>query len=112
MKNEANRISQKTSRNVEEFTEEIEGFRPYIYTMKKTKEGKCVFLKEDLCTIYPMRPLICRFYPFEFKSDRNNRYIFTCTDECPGVGEGPKIDGKFFDALFRRLKKQVETNSA
>jgi Fe-S-cluster containining protein len=110
MKIEANCISQKTSKKVEEFTEKIEGFEPYVYRMKKTEKGKCVFLDGNLCTVYSIRPLICRFYPFEFKSSSNNRRTFAYTRECPGIGKGSKHEKKFFEMLFAELRKQVNKN--
>lgn len=107
---EANYISRKTSKNVEEFAEKIEQFEPYVYVMKKTEKGKCVFLNGDFCTVYSIRPLICRFYPFTFKSKGNNRFAFTYTDECPGIGKGSKLERKFFQNLYTKLRKQMNKN--
>jgi hypothetical protein len=64
---EAERIAKKTSKNIDEFAERIEDAQPYVYRMRKTTEGKCVFLKDSLCSIYQTRPLICKFYPFKLK---------------------------------------------
>ena len=33
------------------------------YWMKRVK-GRCIFLKDDLCSIYEIRPEICRNFPF------------------------------------------------
>lgn len=112
MKIEANRISRKTSRSIEEFAEKVEDFEPYVYKMKKTENGKCLFLNGDLCTIYSMRPLICRFYPFELKSDRSNKYAFAYTEECSGIGKGSKLEKEFFENLFTKLKKQMNKNQS
>jgi Fe-S-cluster containining protein len=112
MKMEANHVSQKTSRNIEDFAEKAEGFEPYVYKMKKTEQGKCVFLNGNLCTIYSIRPLICRFYPFEFKNDRKSRPTFAYTEECPGIGRGSKLDRTFFENLLTRLRKQMNKNQS
>lgn len=102
LKSEAKCISEKTSKSISEFAEKIDGFQPYIYIMKKTPDGKCVFLRENSCTIYKIRPLICMFYPFELKKNERNKYAFTCTAECPSVGKGPKLTKEFFQKLFRK----------
>lgn len=97
---EALHISQKTLKHVNEFAQKIQGCEPYAYVMKKDLDGKCFFLKNNLCTIYPLRPLICRFYPFQLKHVGNNMYKFGFTKECPGIGEGSQLKEKFFKKLF------------
>ncbi|MFK5952796.1 MAG: YkgJ family cysteine cluster protein [Desulfobacterium sp.] len=52
-------------------------------------EWQCVFLDSRAkCTIYPVRPLQCRQFPFwpHFKKD-----ISGLKEECPGVVFGPDI---------------------
>ena len=107
---EAERISQKTLKSVEDFAEKIDGFAPYVYRMKKTKDGKCVFLGDNLCGIYEIRPLICMFYPFEFKEVGSNKYIFAYTDECPAIGKGPKLKRGYFEKLFKKIIMTMEEN--
>jgi len=109
LKTEADRISRKTSIGIDEFAEKIEGSEPYVYRMRKTEDGKCLFLKENSCSVYRVRPLICRFYPFQLKNPRNRGYAFSHTDECPGIGKGPLLRREFFGKLFREL---VESTSA
>jgi hypothetical protein len=108
---EAERISQKTLKSIEDFAEEIEEFEPYVYRMKKTKDGKCIFLKNKLCSIYQIRPLICRFYPFELKEVGSNRYIFAYTDECPAIGKGPKLKRGYFERLFKKFIDLMNKNA-
>lgn len=46
---------------------------------------ECPYLKDGMCTIYEVRPMMCRFYPF-FPIPRNGR-IRVCYDkDCPLVG--------------------------
>jgi Fe-S-cluster containining protein len=105
---EANRISKKTVRTIGAFADEIEGYEPYVYEMKKTKNGKCIFLEDDVCSIYSMRPLICRFYPFELKAAGNNRYVFDYTNECPCIDHGPELKRSYFDRLFEKSKELMK----
>lgn len=107
---EAQRISKDTKKVIKEFALKIEGSRPYVYQMKKTDEGKCVFLKDKLCTIYEIRPLICRFYPFELKTIGDN-HIFTFTDECPRIGKGPRLEKSYFEKLFEESANLMSKNA-
>ncbi len=76
------------------FTIQIVDKTPYCYEMKKNSEGKCLFLKDNQCSIYALRPLICRFYPFELKFDpEKDQHVFDFTLECPGISKG-KNDGQ------------------
>jgi Fe-S-cluster containining protein len=109
---EAEMISQKASRNLDEFAERKEGVEPYVYQMRKTSDGKCTFLKDNLCTIYSIRPLICRFYPFRLDDLGNQKYIFSYTEECPGVGSGPQLKRKFFSKLYVEFMESMRQNSS
>jgi len=100
-KPEADYISKKTFMDINIIAEETGGFEPYVYAMKKTKDGKCIFLKSKSCTIYPMRPLVCRFYPFPLRSLGNDRYVFDYAEECLGIGKGSKLKKSFFKNLFQ-----------
>ncbi len=110
LRKEAERISKETMLSIEKFAEEIEGFEPYIYQVRKTDEGRCIFLEANLCSIYKIRPLICKYYPFQLRNPRSNKYIFTYTNECPGIGEGPQLSRRFFERLFREFKKSMKEN--
>ncbi|WP_460006517.1 YkgJ family cysteine cluster protein [Methanogenium cariaci] len=45
-------------------------------------ETACIFLGDDhRCMIYPVRPLICRTYPFALEEGRLSVYA------CPGIGQ-------------------------
>jgi Fe-S-cluster containining protein len=111
LKKEAERISEATFKPVEEFSAQIEDHDSYVYEMKKTKkEGKCFFLKEDLCTIYAFRPLICRFYPLQLKIIEDGKYRFSYTTECPGIGQGEKLQESYFENLFQQACEQLTKN--
>ena len=76
--------------------------------MKKTSEGKCVFLKENQCTIYPLRPLICRFYPFQLTFDKEKEmHVFDFTFECPGIIKAKFSMQKDFEKLFALAQERL-----
>lgn len=110
LRREAEKISGKTHKGIDEFAERKEGVEPYVYVMRKTFDGKCVFLKDNLCTIYEMRPLICKFYPFKLDNLGNHKYVFNYTPECPSIGSGPKLKRKFYDTLFAEFVASMRQN--
>ena len=58
-------------------------------------------LENNQCNIYSLRPLICRFYPFEFKFDLNKETdVFDFTLECPAINQGKVFEQKDFEKLF------------
>ena len=76
--------------------------------MKKSGEGKCVFLKDTHCSIYPLRPLICMFYPFELKFNENKEsHSFDFTFECPGINQGKLLHKADFEKLFAAAQKRL-----
>lgn len=104
---EANAISDLTALPKEKFATPTDE-APYVYEMKKPTEGKCFFLKNNQCTIYPHRPLICRFYPFELKFDEEkNTYTFSYTLECPAIGKGKTYRRMDFEELFQLARQRL-----
>jgi Fe-S-cluster containining protein len=101
-------ISAETSMPMQEFSESTEGKKPYVAEMRKTSEGKCVFLKANRCTVYGVRPLICRFYPFELKfRGGKEKHVFRFTLECPAIGKGKKITKADFERLFTLARERL-----
>ncbi|MDG6222268.1 MAG: YkgJ family cysteine cluster protein [Candidatus Bathyarchaeota archaeon] len=112
LKSEAEKISKETSQEIREFAHEVNGFEPYIYEIKKTEtEGKCLFLEYNRCTIYEIRPIICRFYPFELKNLGKDKYSFLFTTKCKGIGQGPNLKKDFFEGLFMLVTKVMDEDA-
>lgn len=73
---------------------------PYAFSMRKV-EGRCVFLRRTECTVYAVRPLVCRFFPFELRRSEPEGYEFVGTEEyCPGLGRGRLLTHRLFKELF------------
>ena len=112
MKEEAVNIASSTKRAIPHFAVEVESREPYVYEMKKTAEaGRCIFLRENRCTIYSKRPLICRFYPFGLETIQNQK-TFYFTNECPGIGEGKLMLERDFKKLAELASKRTTTAQA
>ncbi|HYB68230.1 MAG TPA: YkgJ family cysteine cluster protein [Candidatus Acidoferrales bacterium] len=107
LKKEAEKISETTSRPVEDFACRTEGHEPYEYEMRKSISGKCLFLEGDTCIIYALRPLVCRYYPFELRALQNGRFCFSSTKECPGMGRGRLLGKVYFEELLRLARNQI-----
>ncbi len=103
LKSEADRIRLRTRKSLVEFANRIEGFEPYVYSIKKTAKGKCLFLDNNLCSIYDLRPLVCRFYPFELKDSGKGKYVFMGSHECPRLGTGNVLKREAFEKLFKEF---------
>jgi Fe-S-cluster containining protein len=104
LKSEAKRIKKATNEQIGAFAVENLSTHPYAFEMLKTREGKCVFLKNNECTIYGQRPLICRFYPFELTTKENGNRVFRFTDECPAVcfsKAGKSLERDYFQRLLK-----------
>lgn len=58
-------------------------YHTFEWALQKQKNGDCKFLKDGKCTIYEVRPLICRTYPMRLESKELELY------ECDGLCSGP-----------------------
>jgi Fe-S-cluster containining protein len=102
LRTEAEQIAKTILQPISKFAVKIKDRAPYSYEMKKRAEdGKCVFLENNRCTIYSLRPLICRFYPFELKILHSQKYKFLFTEECPGINKGRMLSEGYFRKMFR-----------
>jgi Fe-S-cluster containining protein len=73
----------------------------------RTIEGRCIFLEDGDCQIYPVRPWICRTYPFMLADTS------VLQTACPGLGK--KITGEealalACDLIHRREAERTEEN--
>ncbi|MCX8150788.1 MAG: YkgJ family cysteine cluster protein [Candidatus Bathyarchaeota archaeon] len=104
---DAQRIAQYTRQPILKFAYSVKGKSPYVYEMNKNAvTKKCVFHKNNQCSIYVHRPLICKFYPFQLTTD-NEKYTFKITSECPAVysldtlSEGEILGERYFKQLLK-----------
>lgn len=111
---EAEQIAEATLQPIYMFALELKDKAPYSYEIKKrANDKKCVFLETNHCTIYSFRPLICRFYPFELKMSRSQKYMFLSTKECPGINKGRMLGKGYFRKMFRLARaKHMQTKDA
>ncbi len=113
LEKETAEIALAISKPISTFAKSKRGAAPYIYEMKKTdKNGACVFLQNCKCLIYPFRPLVCRFYPFELKRMNNLEYEFFGTKECPGTSKGKVLKKEYYAELFRIAQARLGSDQS
>lgn len=91
--------------------------------LKKMEDGDCVFLKDNLCMIHTIRPVVCMSFPFVFQDAGDHRKwgLSAMKHICPGLGSGPEVIGseliELADTvledlvLFREFAEEWNTNS-
>ncbi|MBN2334920.1 YkgJ family cysteine cluster protein [Candidatus Bathyarchaeota archaeon] len=67
----------------------------------KNRNGRCVFLGDNGCTIYSFRPEGCRLYPLVYNEDDGKGFIH---DFCP-YGHDFKVSIEDIDMLNVLIKK-------
>ena len=67
------------------------------YSLTEHPNGECIFLKREngksMCSIYPVRPLQCRTWPFwseNLKSEKTWNAL--AESKCPGMNKGQSYD--------------------
>lgn len=79
--------------------------------LKKMENGDCIFLKEDLCMIHPVRPLVCRSFPFVFTESEGQRNwgLSAKKEICPGLGQGLQISEDDIDDLADSILPEMQS---
>ncbi|MDA8138834.1 MAG: YkgJ family cysteine cluster protein [Desulfobacteraceae bacterium] len=57
------------------------------YSLREDDQGRCLFFNAG-CTIYEVRPLQCRSFPFWFSNLRSPARWARLRQDCPGIGRG------------------------
>lgn len=61
------------------------------YTIKERPDYDCMFLENNRCTIYKVRPNQCRTFPFWIRNlSTRDGWAKTCAS-CPGIGQGRRF---------------------
>jgi len=100
------RIATATQHGQKEFSYALEGHFPYERRMRMIR-GRCVFLKGSECSVYRIRPLICRFYPFSLIPFAEREFRITFDPACSGIGKGIARDERFFAGLVGLARREL-----
>lgn len=71
--------------------------RRYVYRtrnllrLRMPRHTQCHFLKENGCSIHPVKPTQCRIFPFWPELVEDKKEWRKTATWCPGIGKGPLI---------------------
>ncbi len=98
------RISQATGLKPEEFADL--NHKRGLFRLK-SRDGKCIFLDGNSCTLHEKgsKPIFCQMYPFKFDGIIYADEIVlkvSVVKDCPGFDEGPEL-GEDFEIAIEEL---------
>ena len=102
----------KASEFVENSRREYGNHSLMTSAMKNRKDGSCIFLTIDAkrnayeCSIYEVRPILCRLYPFEIKRIDVGAFLLKILPCCNGLNDP---DGELVNKTFV-VKHLLENN--
>jgi uncharacterized protein len=71
--------------------------RRYVYRtrhlmrLRVPRHSQCSFLKDDGCSIHPVKPVQCRIFPFWPEMVESKREWRKAAAWCPGIGKGELV---------------------
>ena len=90
--NEAREIAKARNIEIEEFAKTVDFAKMHsdkglknLYQMKRQENSSsCYFYRDAKCTIYDIRPIDCRIFPYDIKleSDGNYYLVYYLTNDC------------------------------
>ena len=72
----------------------------YLSLIDRDRED-CIFLKENKCTVYTVRPIQCRTFPFWPQNLKSQKRWLLVQDECPGIGTGKAFSKGKIEEIFK-----------
>jgi Fe-S-cluster containining protein len=97
-------ISRYINSDPKEFVDQfcsLSGDRPVL---AQRKDGYCIFWKQ-ICTIHPVKPLMCRKWPFLESILIDSTNWLTMADSCPGIQTDVDID------MLEKMVRQVNLDN-
>jgi Fe-S-cluster containining protein len=82
---------------------------PAIIALKKLNTNECIFLKDNLCMIHPIRPGACRAFPFVFSKNESeiNWGLNAKQEICPGLGQGEIVKTEELLSLAHEVLEDI-----
>lgn len=73
--------------------------------LKEQENGACIFLKDKRCTIYEIRPLQCRTFPFWPENVKSGYRWKQLSVICPGIDKGRVYSFQEIEQLVKMQKE-------
>lgn len=106
LRDEALTIAATTHKDLHDFIES-ESINEERLSLKSV-EGKCVFYKSGSCSIYDLRPLDCRMFPFDIIEGEPGQFVWIVYDDlCPAT-----FDHKKYFESAKRVVAQSSYSTA
>jgi Fe-S-cluster containining protein len=105
-------LIQSTNYCVSNFFEPLNRNQGYssivVGQLKNKSDGSCIFFKSNAtqnchsCCIYPIRPALCKLYPFTFERHDSKKIVLKIIPCCLGLNssEGELITEKFISKII------------
>jgi len=90
---------------------EAEFERRYVYRTKSLlrlrvpRHSQCHFLRENGCSIHPVKPAQCRIFPFWPELTDDKREWRKTAAWCPGIGKGELVQIEAARGLAEEMKQ-------
>jgi Fe-S-cluster containining protein len=96
-------LTEKDVQRIKEAGYAVDNFLEPTTRLGKRDDGSCIFLRFDdnlkiyECSIYDVRPVLCRIYPFDFERIDSNSFMLKFIPCCRGLNspDGELVDEKF-----------------
>jgi len=85
------RIAQFVGMKPAEFEKRYVYRTKHLLRLRMPRHTQCHFLREDGCSIHPVKPVQCRIFPFWPELTEDKREWRKTAQWCPGVGKGPLV---------------------
>ncbi len=84
-------------------------------SLRNRADGSCIFLSIDTsthlykCSIYALRPALCRLYPFQLKKSGRNSYCLSVIPCCMGLNTegGEDVDTSFVSETVGNILSEL-----
>jgi Fe-S-cluster containining protein len=76
-----------------------------VFHLKDGDGPECIFLKGKRCSVYAVRPMQCRTWPFWPEVMSAKTWAKDVQAYCPGVGKGRLIRAEEIDAALAQQKQ-------
>lgn len=77
-----------------------------LLRLKSGANGDCVFLADNRCRIYPVRPLQCRTFPFWPENLKSPYRWKLAARACPGIHRGRRYSAAEIEEILGLMKNR------
>jgi len=74
------------------------------YVLRDGEKDCCIFLEDQKCNIYPVRPMQCRTFPFWPENVKSLYRWKIVAEDCPGIGQGRLYTAEEINDVLKNRK--------